>query len=64
MALHIAMKLVSIASAVLMSGFAGYAQRPGGSEPGAANRIRLEPPVPTGPPINSAPNPYRKITDW
>lgn len=27
-------------------------------------RVRLPPPVPTGPPTNSAPNPYRMITGW
>ena len=26
--------------------------------------LRLDPPVPTGPPINSAPNPYRTISGW
>jgi len=28
------------------------------------NRERLDPPVPTGPPTNSAPNPYRTISGW
>src|SRR5579863_6537160 len=28
------------------------------------DQVRLDPPVPTGPPINSAPNPYRTITGW
>lgn len=27
-------------------------------------RPRLQPPVPTGPPTNTAPNPYRTITGW
>lgn len=31
---------------------------------GRGKRVRLEPPVPTGPPINAAPNPYTKVTDW
>jgi sugar lactone lactonase YvrE len=30
----------------------------------SAPPARLEPPVPTGPPINSAPNPYRTMTGW
>ena len=30
----------------------------------SAPPARLEPPVPTGPPTNSAPNPYRTMTGW
>jgi len=42
---------------VVMAGFGLYAQT-------SANLVRLEPPVPTGPPINSAPNPYRTVSGW
>ena len=31
---------------------------------GRGERVHLDPPVPTGPPINSAPNPYRTVADW
>lgn len=58
-------KLIVMAAAIALFGFAACAQAPAEAEGGSsANRVRLEPPVPTGPPINSAPNPYRKITDW
>ena len=30
----------------------------------AQEQARLDPPVPTGPPTNSAPNPYRTISGW
>ena len=30
----------------------------------AQEQVRLDPPVPTGPPTNSAPNPYRTISGW
>jgi sugar lactone lactonase YvrE len=30
----------------------------------AQEQARLDPPVPTGPPTNSAPNPYRPISGW
>ena len=36
----------------------------GQSGPPVEARARLEPPVPTGPPTNSAPNPYRTIRGW
>jgi sugar lactone lactonase YvrE len=35
-----------------------------GANAQTGERVRLEPPVPTGPPTNSAPNPYRTIVDW
>ena len=38
-------------------GLALYAQS-------AAEQVHLDPPVPTGPPTNSAPNPYRTISGW
>jgi len=37
-----------------MFGLAVYAQE----------QVRLDPPVPTGPPTNSAPNPYRTVSGW
>src|SRR5579862_2892025 len=48
------MKTTSIATMIVLAGLGLYAQNP----------VRLDPPVPTGPPINSAPNPYRTITGW
>jgi len=51
------MKTTSIAMMVI-GGLGLYAQN---SAPVA---VRLDPPVPTGPPTNSAPNPYRTITGW
>ena len=30
----------------------------------AQEQVRLDPPVPTGPPTNSGPNPYRTISSW
>ncbi len=55
-----------IAALVLLAGFIASAQTPVAPEGrgGGDNRVRLEPPVPTGPPINSGPNPYRTVTDW
>ena len=40
-----------------MFGLALYAQS-------AEEQVHLDPPVPTGPPTNSAPNPYRTISGW
>jgi len=61
-------KLASLAVLTVVAGLAAYAQTaataPEGPRGRPANQVRLEPPVPTGPPINSAPNPYRKITGW
>ena len=34
------------------------------AHPQNAQRVRLDPPVPTGPPVNSAPNPYGTVTGW
>jgi DNA-binding beta-propeller fold protein YncE len=51
------MKTVLTATMVLIAGFGAYAQSSGPA-------VRLEPPVPTGPAINSAPNPYRTISGW
>ena len=52
----------------LMSALAALAVYAQDAPPAAAgrggNQVRLEPPVPTGPPTNSAPNPYRTITGW
>src|ERR1700722_14711967 len=41
---------------IAVAGLAAQAQSPA--------PVRQEPPVPTGPPINSAPNPYRTVTGW
>lgn len=40
------------------------APSPDARREGRVNAVRLDPPVPTGPPINSAPNPYRTISGW
>jgi len=47
---------VKAAFAIVIAGAALHAQN---SAP-----VRLDPPVPTGPPINSAPNPYRTVSGW
>jgi hypothetical protein len=66
------MMRITLAGALLViSGWAAHAQNaqpsgksgPQGGGP-EVNRIRLDPPVPTGPPINAAPNPYHKVTGW
>ena len=41
-----------------------YEGTPGRKLAQSAPPARLEPPVPTGPPTNSAPNPYRTMTGW
>ena len=48
------MKTTSVATMIVLAGLGLRAQNP----------VRLDPPVPTGPPINSAPNPYRTVTGW
>src|SRR5712691_9691457 len=45
---------------IAITGLGLYAQ----SATPEGKQARLEPPVPTGPPINSAPNPYRTFTGW
>jgi len=50
-------KVALLGTMIAVSAFVIYAQNP-------ADRVRLEPPVPTGPPINSAPDPYRTVTGW
>ena len=44
---------------IIVLAIAGSAARAQGPAP-----VRLEPPVPTGPPTNSAPNPYRTVSGW
>jgi DNA-binding beta-propeller fold protein YncE len=46
------MKIALLGAMIAVAGLSVYAQS------------HLEPPVPTGPPTNSAPNPYRAITGW
>jgi len=60
------MRTAYFAAVVAISGLAISAQSPSpeGRGASAANAARLEPPVPTGPPTNSAPNPYRTVTGW
>jgi hypothetical protein len=53
--------LFAIAASVA---YAQTAPAPAGAQGRASERPHLEPPVPTGPPNNSAPNPYRTITGW
>jgi sugar lactone lactonase YvrE len=49
---------------IAIGGWALFAQAPASDPVARTNAVRLEPPVPTGPPINSAPNPYRTISGW
>jgi sugar lactone lactonase YvrE len=62
------MKTALVGAMIATLGLGLYAQSAppvdsGGARPGD-NQVRLEPPVPTGPPTNAAPNPYRTITGW
>ena len=50
------LKAALVAGVLAVGGWRAHGQ--------SANPIRLDPPVPTGPPANSAPNPYRTITGW
>jgi len=50
------MKTALVTIAIAIAGWAAHAQN---SAP-----VHLDPPVPTGPPTNSAPNPYRTVTGW
>ena len=49
---------------IALTGSGADAQSATPAEVRGATRVRLEPPVPTGPPTNSAPNPYRTISGW
>ncbi len=55
-------KIGLVGTMIAMAGVGVYAQS---TAPGrGGNQVRLDPPVPTGPPTNSAPNPYRTISGW
>lgn len=59
------MKIFSIEAMALVAAVGLWAQNPAPAEGGrGGTQVRLDPPVPTGPPTNSAPNPYRTITGW
>jgi sugar lactone lactonase YvrE len=51
------MKTTSVAAMIVLAGLRLYGQ-------GRPDQVRLDPPVPTGPPVNSAPNPYRTVSGW
>src|SRR5215469_2152121 len=57
-----------IGSALMLAGGPTFGQTaPAGASPASpdqAERVHLPPPVPTGPPVNSAPNPYRTVINW
>src|SRR5882757_6966325 len=58
------MQFSKIAVMIAMGSSALLAQAPSADQAPRANAVRLDPPVPTGPPINSAPNPYRTVSGW
>jgi len=55
----VSVKNIGMAGAVIALATIVYAQTPAGTP-----LVRLDPPVPTGPPTNSAPNPYRTMSGW
>src|SRR6266851_3909774 len=59
-----AMQISKVAAIIATTGWALFAQAPVSDQAARTAAVRLDPPVPTGPPINSAPNPYRTISGW
>ena len=58
-----AMKPVLVTTLLAMFSLVINAQN-AAPNPSQPTQSRLDPPVPTGPPTNSAPNPYRTISGW
>src|SRR5205807_631840 len=58
------MKMRVVVSMISIAGLGVYAQGPAPADGRGSNPVRLDPPVPTGSPTNSAPNPYRTIAGW